>query len=280
MAGSLGVCSWSLRPTSPADLASRVSVCGLNAVQLALEPIRSDAWDLGETRDALADAGIGILSGMLETKGEDYSTLETIKATGGLRPDNVWNANRERSEHAALIAETLGMKLVTFHAGFIPHDAGDPERVTMIDRLRTVADTFADRGIRLGLETGQETAETLSSLLDELDRPSVGVNFDPANMVLYGMGDPSEAFEHLLPRVVQVHLKDAVATRTPGTWGTEVRVGTGEVDWKAFGETLLSSDRPIDALFEREAGENREGDIRDGHASISAIDSFVSLAHG
>ncbi len=280
MIGSLGVCSWSLRPASPADLVERVSACGLKAVQLGLEPIRSGAWDLHETSEALADARIEILSGMLETEGEDYSTLETIKTTGGLRPDGVWDANLERAQQVAWIAEALGMELVTFHAGFIPHDAGDPERATMVERVRTVADIFADHGVRLGLETGQESAETLVELLDELDRKNVGVNFDPANMILYGMGDPIAALRTLLPRVVQVHLKDATATATPGTWGDEVPVGTGDVDWHAFGDVLGSAGRPIDVLFEREAGEQREHDIRHGLGVISGIESFKSLAHG
>jgi L-ribulose-5-phosphate 3-epimerase len=108
----------------------------------------------------------------------------------------------------------------------------------------------------------------------------VGVNFDPANMMLYGMGDPIEAFRLLLPRVVQVHLKDATATDTPGTWGAEVPVGSGEVDWAAFGDVLRSADRAIDALFEREAGEERVADIRAGHAALAEVDSFKSLAHG
>ncbi|MEO1716117.1 MAG: sugar phosphate isomerase/epimerase family protein [Planctomycetota bacterium] len=280
LAGLLGVCSWSLRPTSPADLVERVWACGLRAVQLGLEPIRSGAWDLHETSEALAEAKIDILSGMLETEGEDYSTLESIRATGGLRPDGVWEANRARAERVAEIAEALGMELVTFHAGFIPHDASVPERTTMIDRLRTVADIFADRGVRLALETGQETAETLNDLLDELDRESMGVNFDPANMILYGMGDPIEAFRRLLPRVVQVHLKDATATKTPGEWGTEVALGRGEVDWQAFGGVLASADRPIDALIEREAGEERESDVRHGVGVISSMESFKRYARG
>ncbi|MEL6497127.1 MAG: sugar phosphate isomerase/epimerase family protein [Planctomycetota bacterium] len=280
LAGLLGVCSWSLRPTSPADLVKRVRACGLRAVQLGLEPIRSGLWDLHETSEALAEARIDILSGMLETQGEDYSSLASIRTTGGLRPDSRWDANRARAERVAWIAEALGMELVTFHAGFISHDPNDPERATMIERLRVVADIFADRGVRLALETGQETAETLADLLDDLDRESVGVNFDPANMILYGMGEPVDAFRLLLPRVVQVHLKDATRAMSEGEWGDEVAVGRGEVGWQAFGEVLASAGRPIDALFEREAGEQRESDIRHGIAVIESVESFRGYVRG
>ncbi|TVR99762.1 MAG: sugar phosphate isomerase/epimerase, partial [Phycisphaerales bacterium] len=136
----------------------------------------------------------------------------------------------------------------------------DPERPKMLDRLRAVADAFEDRGVAVGLETGQESATTLLEVLGELDRPSVGVNFDPANMALYGMGDPVEALRLLLDRVVQVHIKDARPTRAPGEWGTEVPVGEGVVDWKAFFNVLRSHGRGIDMLIEREAGDDRVGD--------------------
>lgn len=172
------------------------------------------------------------------------------------------------------------MELVTFHAGFIPHNPSDPERTTMIDRVRAVADLFADRGVRLALETGQETAATLVGLLSDLDRESVGVNFDPANMILYGMGDPIEALQLLLPHVVQVHLKDANTSPTPGAWGEEVALGRGEVDWTAFGALLAADERQIDALFEREAGDSRECDVRHGHAVIGSIEAFKGYARG
>jgi sugar phosphate isomerase/epimerase len=151
---------------------------------------------------------------------------------------------------------------VTFHAGFLPEDDGDPERAVLLDRLRAVADLFADRGLRLGLETGQETAETLAAVLDELERPNVGVNFDPANMILYGKGDPVEALRRLAPRVVQVHVKDAVPTNAPGTWGRETPVGAGAVDWPAFMAVALAIDPPVDFVIEREAGADRTDDVR------------------
>ena len=98
-------------------------------------------------------------------------------------------------------------------------------------------------------------------ITDELDRPDAGVNFDPANMILYGMGDPVDALRRLAPRVRQVHVKDARAARMPGTWGEEVRVGTGEVDWPAFFGVLRAGAPHVDLMIEREAGEDRVGDI-------------------
>lgn len=270
MIGRSGVCSWSLGPDSPEALAETLAELGAGGVQLALGPIRKGAWSLEETRFALADAGIALLSGMMATEGEDYTTLETIRRTGGVRPDEHWQTNRRAAIEDAKIAAELGLDLVTFHAGFIPHDAADPERGVLIGRLREVIDIFADRGVRVGFETGQETAGTLIGALDELDRPDAGVNFDPANMILYGMGDPSAAIRALGPRIVQAHVKDATPTGTPGIWGSEVAAGTGSVEWGIFFQTLAALPQRVDVLVEREAGGSRAADIRAALELIAA----------
>lgn len=257
---SPSVCSWSLRPRDAADLASLVRETGGDSTQLALMPLL-DGGVWTNAAATLAEAGIAITSGMVSMAGEDYSTLESIARTGGVRPDATWTENRRRCREAAARAGDLGLRLVTFHAGFIPEDAADPGRDAVLARLRELADLFADRGIRIGLETGQETADTLLEALEALDRPEVGVNFDPANMILYGMGDPVASLRQLAPRVVAMHAKDAVPTAVPGTWGREVPLGEGAVDWSA----LLAVAATIPGLpiaIEREAGEHRVAEIR------------------
>lgn len=259
----LGVCSWSLRPADPADLAEKVRTCGLDAVQLALDPLRhGGAWDPDRTIAALRDAGITIASGMMAPAGEDYSTLESIRATGGLRPEATWPANLEAARGNAALAKRLGLSLVTLHAGAFPEDESDPLFAIMIDRLRAVADVFAAAGVRIGLETGQEPAHRVVRMLDRLVRTSVGVNFDPANMILYGSGEPIPALRRLAPWVLQVHMKDARPTDRPGTWGTEVPAGEGAVDWEAFFADLAGLPRRVNVMIEREAGEERVEDVR------------------
>ena len=267
----LGVCSWSLRPADPADLAAKVRACGLNAVQLALDPIRRGEWDEAETVRSLANNGIAILSGMMGMKGEDYSTLETIRRTGGVRPDETWPDNLAAAEANASLAQRLGIDLISFHAGFLPHDPTDPERERMLNRLRKLAGVFGDRGVRIALETGQETADMLLGVLEDLNAPTggtgvqpvrVGVNFDPANMILYGMGDPIAAFTRLARHVAQVHLKDARPTDRPGTWGTETPLGDGAVRWPDFLYVYRDADLRCDLVIERESGDRRVEDVR------------------
>lgn len=270
MSGRVGVCSWSLQAGSPGELVERVRATGCDAVQLALEPIRCGNWDEDATFHALSEAGIAVLSGMMETKGEDYSSIDAIMETGGIRPDGVWAENLGRARAVAAIAARRGIELVTFHAGYLPHDAGDPERAKLIDRLGQVAQVFRDAGVRLGLETGQESAETLVGVLDELGDDWVGVNFDPANMLLYGTGAPVPALELLADRVVQVHIKDAIASGTPGTWGEEVPAGSGEVNWDGFFRAVAEGAAGVDLVIEREAGDDRVGDVRTARELIAA----------
>lgn len=257
----VGVCSWSLQPSSPAELAERAAATGVDAVQLALDPLRTGRFGLATTVAALAAAGLTVRSGMVGTRGEDYATLESIARTGGLRPDEHWDENLSDAYKSAAVAAQLGLDLVSFHAGFLPEEPG-AERLKLVERLRAYVDVFAARGVRVAFETGQETAATLLAVLDEVDRETVGVNFDPANMILYDRGDPIAALELLAPRVFQIHVKDARRTETPGTWGEEVVVGTGDVDWSAFFGVVRERGLDVDLMIEREAGDDRVADIR------------------
>ena len=268
MSRRLGVCTWSLRPGSPLDLAERVRETGCRAVQLALDPIRRGAWPEDGTVAVLEENGIDILSGMMEMAGEDYSSLDSIRRTGGVRPDETWPENLANARKNAEIARRLGIDLVTFHAGFLPHERGDRERPVLMQRLRDMADVFAEGGVRVAFETGQETAETLLDALDELDHPNIGVNFDPANMVLYDMGDPIEAMRRLAPYIAQAHVKDASPTLVAGEWGAEEVCGHGAVDWDGFFGVLREHLPDCDLLIEREQGESRVADIAEARRFV------------
>ena len=267
----LAVCSWSLQPTSPADLIAKLQTTRVRRVQLALDPLREAPalWD--RTANLFSAAGITIVSGMFGCVGEDYSTLDTIRATGGIAPDATWEQNRQQIHATIALAQSLGLKLVTFHAGFLPHDERDPNFAKLNQRLGEVADLFAAHGLALGLETGQETAPVLCEFLQKLNRPNVGVNFDPANMLLYDKGDPIAALRALGSWIRQVHIKDARRTKVPGTWGEEVAAGTGEVDWPAFFATLAQVDFQGDLCIEREAGSQRVADIATARVLVEKL---------
>ncbi len=269
----LAVCSWSLQPTSPQELIAKLQVTGVRRVQLALDPLREAPGVWGATANLFQEADITIVSGMFGCLGEDYSTLDTIRDTGGIAPDATWDQNQKNIQATVELAKQLGLKLVTFHAGFLPHDERDPNFTKLKQRLSEVAELFGTHGIALGLETGQETAPVLLELLQKLNRPNLGVNFDPANMLLYDKGNPIAALRTLGPWIRQVHIKDARCTKVPGTWGEEVVAGTGEVDWRAFFTTLQQVGFRGDLCIEREAGEQRVTDIGAARAMVEAIEN-------
>ena len=268
MTNRVGICSWSLQAPSPEELVERVGSTGLQHLQLHLDPVLEGTWSEPQTAALLAGSGLTVVSGMMSMKGEDYSSLAAISETGGVRPDATWEANLAAARGNAALARRLGLDLVSFHAGFLPHDPADPERAVLLERLRAVVDAFADQGVRTAFETGQERAGTLLAVLEEIDRDTVGVNFDPANMILYNMGEPVESLELLAPWVRQIHIKDATRTLVPGEWGTEVPAGTGEVDWAAFFGIVRSRELDVDLVIEREAGGDRIGDVRTARALI------------
>jgi sugar phosphate isomerase/epimerase len=271
VAPRVAVCSWSLQPSTPAELVSKLTQTGVSRIQLALDPLRENPSVWGDAPAMLQAQGLKVISGMFGCVGEDYSTLETIKATGGVAPDSTWTQNLENARATARIAAGLGLTLVTFHAGFLPHDHHDPVFRRLLERLRSVADIFDAAGLLLGLETGQETAQALAGMLQELGRPNVCVNFDPANMILYDKGDPVEAVATLSPWIRQVHIKDAKRTKVPGTWGEEVPVGTGDVSWTEFFDVLNTKGYGGDLVIEREAGQQRAADIRTAHQFLKSL---------
>lgn len=278
----LGVCSWSLRAKDAADMAAKARAVGVKNVQLGLVAHREDIGVVHGAVDALDNEGIKVASGMFCTDGEDYSTLEAIRRTGGVVPDQFWDENWKRAQVAASTAKQLGMNLVTTHAGFLPHDKNDPTFNKLIDRVVKIARVFADNGVTLAFETGQETAETLQMFLAELDRrgaTNTGINFDPANMILYNMDEPVEALRQVITRVKHIHIKDAIRTKVKGEWGQEVVVGTGQVDWKAFLKTLADGDYKGYLMIEREAGDDRVGDMRTAMTYLEKLMGSADTIH-
>lgn len=267
----LAVCSWSLRPATPQQLVENLTTIGIKRVQLALDPLREAPAVWGNTPALFQQHGIEIISGMSVTLGEDYSTPETIRHTGGVAPEATWESNLKNIGANATIAQQLGLKLVTFHAGFLPHEHTDPAYQTMLGRLGQLGDLCADLGLKLGLETGQESAPALEEFLNRLKRPNVGVNFDPANMILYRMGDPLQALRQLGPRLFQCHIKDAIQSATAGVWGSEMVAGQGEVKWKEFFKVLADLGYTGNLAIEREAGEQRVADIIAARKYIQSI---------
>ena len=186
------------------------------------------------------------------------ATLDTIKKTGGVVPDDAWEANKKIVVTGAKLSAELKSPVLTLHAGFL--DESDPVALKKYtDRVKFIVDACGEAGVGVAFETGQETAADLAKFMPTV--PGAGVNFDPANMILYAKGSPVEAVRTLAPWIRHVHLKDAVLTKKPGTWGTEVPWGDGEVDAPRFLAELKAAGYKGAFAIEREGGNDRTGDI-------------------
>ena len=206
-----------------------------------------------EFNKRLADFGIKITCVFAGFEGESYADIPTVKRTVGLMPRETRAARTTELKSIADFARELKVNVVGIHLGFVPHDTSDPEYREMLDITRDVCDHCKRNGQALHLETGQEPVDVLIEFLDDVDRDNLFVNFDPANMILYGAGEPIPALEKLGSRVRSIHCKDATWSDKPGeTWGREVALGEGDVDMDAFVKTLkkIGYDGPL--TIERE----------------------------
>jgi len=259
----IGVCSWSLAPKNTQDLISRVKELGLEHVQLALGALaQMDDKQKHQELGLLGKSGLTFTAGMIGFPGEDYTTIGTIKKTGGYVNEKEYPVRRALTKAAGQVAVDLGIKLVSAHIGFVP-PSSDPNYDKMVTRIGEIAGDFKSLGLTLGMETGQETAPELLQFLNDLAVTNVKVNFDPANMILYGAGDPIEAIGILGRHIGHVHVKDATMSATPGVaWGAEVPFGTGQVPPKEFLRALKDAGYTGPLVIEREAGEKRMEDVR------------------
>ncbi len=202
-----------------------------------------------------------------------------MQRTVGFVPPPTREEREARSLEIVDLAAQMGVAGFATHIGFVPEDGAGPDYAAVLGMVRRIADHAAKHRITFALETGQETAEALLNFIADVDRENVGVNFDPANMILYGTGDPVEALEIVGPHLVTVHAKDGhwPLVDAPGSLGTEMPIGGGSVDFAAFLATLhkFGYERPL--FIEREAEEPavRLRDIARGKAYLEALAATI-----
>lgn len=260
-------CSWSVSDDLHA-MAEVKDKLGIGGFHLHLGPaLDGDDGFL----DAVSKQGWVVTCAMVSFAQEDYSSLGSIRATGGIVPQDCWEINRGRVLRAIELTAELSLKYLSFHFGFIDHDNRDYAK-SFAEKTKLLADAAQKSNVMLLMETGQESAAQLRRFLEELDHPALGVNFDPANMILYDKGDPVEAVEILSRWIKHVHIKDAVKSDTPGQWGREVPWGDGQVGCDEFLRALKEAGFSGALAIEREAGEKRFADIA---LAAGRLSSFI-----
>jgi sugar phosphate isomerase/epimerase len=259
---TIGCALWSLAMDDTVASLEKVAEIGYQAVQLTFrQPSDTSPEGLDRIREALERTGLAVPAACLIFPGEDYSSIQAIRATGGyIDPADFDDRLAQTREWSQAFAD-LGIGHVTIHAGFIP-PADDPAHADFMERFATALDAIRACGLTVGLETGQESGAHLLAAMDELGRDFLSVNFDPANFVLYGSDDPLEAARVLAPRTSMAHMKDGTASDRPGeVWGEDVPLGTGDVPLQEVIRTLEAGGFTGALVVEREAGNDRAGDL-------------------
>jgi sugar phosphate isomerase/epimerase len=187
----------------------------------------------------LKDLGIRVTVVFAGFEGESYADIPTVERTIGLVPLETRAARVAELKEIADFAHLMGVGVVGLHLGFVPHDRTSAAYQDVLKVTRDVCDYAAKNGQAIHLETGQEPADVLLAFMQDMERDNLFINFDPANMILYGCGEPIPALKTLGKYVRSIHCKDATWSDKPGdTWGAEVALGKGAVDFAAYLKTL------------------------------------------
>lgn len=207
--------------------------------------------------------------------GESYADIPTVEKTIGLVPADTRAARLKEMKEIADFARLLGCDVVGLHLGVVPHDIKSKEYLDVVEVTRQLCDHAAKNEQAIHLETGQETADSLLQFISDTQRPNLFINFDPANMILYGMGEPIEALRKVGKYVRSVHCKDATWSDQPGkTWGAEVPLGKGQVDIALYLKTLKDIGYTGPLTIEREIPQEPE---RQKAEILHAVDLLTNL---
>ena len=205
-----------------------------------------------EFRDRLNSLGIQLTAVFGGFAGESYADIPTTRRTVGLVPRSTRENRLAEMKQISDFARLLQCEVSALHLGFIPDPAAD-SYATIVGVTRDLCDHCRANQQNLHLETGQETAAGLLNFISDVGRDNLYINFDPANMILYGTGEPIDALRQVGRFVRSVHCKDAKWADKPGEeWGQETKLGDGDVDIRRFLEVLAEIGYTGPLTIERE----------------------------
>jgi sugar phosphate isomerase/epimerase len=214
-------------------------------------------------------------------EGESYADGPTVQRTVGFIPPTTRDARDARSRQVIDFGAALGIPSFACHIGFVPADTNSSAYIAVRDIVRRICDYAGTKGMTFALETGQEPAAELKHFIQDVGRDNLKVNFDPANMILYGTADPIEALDVVAPYVVSVHCKDGTwpPKDQPGALGTETPLGEGAVGMERFVNKLKEIGYTGPMAIEREVALDQDMDDRhkEGLSHLDDIRSAIAL---
>lgn len=235
-----------------------------------------DLSNLAEVyKKALADEDFTVTAVFAAYDGESYADIPTVLNTVGFIPPATREAREKRTYEVIDMTAAIGVSIFACHIGFVPEDHADPTYAPVRDMVRRICDYCAAKGVTFALETGQEPAETLLHFLEDVARPNLKLNFDPANLILYGTSEPISALKLVGKYVVSVHCKDGnwPDKSKPGTLGTEMPLGEGSVGMGEFIDTLKEIGYTGALTIEREVALDQDMDDRH-QAKLAHVDDI------
>lgn len=228
-------------------------------------------------------AGIEVTAVFGGFDGESYASIPESARTVGLVPKEPRQSRLKEMCEISDFAKHLGCPVVALHLGFVPEDRSSDDYKAVVEVTRELLDHVQKNGQNLHLETGQETADHLLEFINDVDRSNLFINFDPANMILYGTGNPIEALKKVGSFVRSVHCKDgtwAAEGEQGKSWGREVPLGEGDVGLEEYLRTLKEIGYLGPLTIEREIPEDPEQQKKDVGQAVSLLESLRSKILG
>jgi len=269
----IGVMFWA--GADPLAAVRQVKALGVRCGQLGIPPDLPLAGAAPLLRTALDAEKFTVVTVFAAYRGESYADIPTVQRTVGFIPRGTRHEREERTLEISDFAAALGAASIACHIGFVPEDTGDADYIAVREVVRRVADHAARNGQTFALETGQEPAPVLLRFIKDVNRPNLRINFDPANMILYGTGDPIEALGVLAPYVISVHCKDGDWPSSAGVLGAERPLGEGAVGIARFIDKLKEIGYTGTLNIEREV-EDQSQKWRDVAAAVKLLRTLTA----
>ncbi|HKM83096.1 MAG TPA: sugar phosphate isomerase/epimerase family protein [Candidatus Acidoferrum sp.] len=240
---------------------AKVHDLGLPTCQMFVDDFEPE--QVGRLRLALEKYGIEATSVVVGGPGKEVWDFYQGPLTIGLVPPETRAARVLHIKMASDFAKQCGIPAVQTHCGFIPENPNDQLYKETVTAIREVAAYCKRNGQNLRYETGQETPITLVRAIQDVGLDNQGVNFDLANLILYGKANPVDALELLGPYVQGIHAKDGLWPTNPRDLGEEVPIGKGKVDFPRIIARLKELDYRGAVTIEREiSGPQQMADVR------------------
>jgi sugar phosphate isomerase/epimerase len=240
----------------------RVAELGLPTCQVGWRPL-GEMEIAHKVRRAADAVGVEITTLWAALPGRAWWDFVRGPITLGLVPPAYRVERIKALQHAAHVAVEIGVPSITTDAGFLPEYPNDPLYREALVALKEVAEFCQSLGLEFWLETGPETPITLLRTIEELGRDQLGINLDPANLLMYGKGNPTDAVDILGSHVRALHAKDGEYPTDVDHLGKEKRLGEGRVDFPLLFQKLKAHGFRGAVTIEREvSGEQQIADIR------------------